>query len=146
MFIQVDGDTDTKPVQEDFIHVVKEHIEYIKSKLDVSSTVQHTNGHIPNGHGYVGTSENTSNHNATQNQSNYTNGHIPNGHLPNDTELEDLESDPIQTISQKVSNGNGVAHTVANGVYKFSNGHAMAPPYANGIVANGHAPMYSEHI
>lgn len=32
--LQVDGDTDTTPVQEDFKHVVLEHIDYIKNSPD----------------------------------------------------------------------------------------------------------------
>lgn len=113
------------------------------------------NGHIPNGHVVTGTTPTSTNHTlgkpgVPNNLSNgYANGHlpngqIPNGHVPNDTELEDLEAEPIiETISQKVSNG--VAHSLANGVQKLANGHAMVA-VANGSVANGHAPLYSEHI
>lgn len=103
------------------------------------STTQQANGHIPNG------SVIPSNTNVAKNQPNgYTNGHIPNGIVSNDTELQDLEDEPIQTISQKVSNG--ISHTIANGVQKIVNGYANRGTVANGHVANGHVPMYSEHI
>lgn len=141
---QVDGDTDTQPVQDDFINVVKEHIEYMKTKLQENTTNlsinQQANGFIPNGHTMTGTGQTTNNPGLTHQMSN---GHVPNGHIPGDTELEDFEPRPIETISQKVSNG--VAHTLANGVQNLANGHAKIA-VANGFVANGHAPMYSEHI
>lgn len=107
-------------------------MEYIKSKLaeSSSSTNPQANGHLPNGHAVT----------PRHQQNGYANGHIPNGHVPTDTELHDLEVEPLQTVSQKVSNG--VAHTIADGIQKIANGHGVA----NGFVANGHAPMYSEHI
>ncbi|KAJ8920692.1 hypothetical protein NQ315_004831, partial [Exocentrus adspersus] len=124
----VDGDTDTVPVQEDFKNVVKEHIEYMKSQggqadQDYDSTAYIPNGNaIPNGH---------------------ANGHIPNGNVSNDTHIQDLEDEPIQTISKQV--GNGVAHTIANGVNHLAQGHVQAPQIANGYARNGNGlPMYSE--
>ncbi|RZC14242.1 adenylate kinase isoenzyme 5, partial [Asbolus verrucosus] len=108
----VDGDTDTAPVQDDFNNVVKEHIEYMK--LQQSAEAQN-NG--------------------------YANGHVPNGNAVSDTTLQDLEAEPIETISRQV--GNGIAHTVANGVKNMANGFA-AP--ANGHLPNGYTrnvPQYS---
>ncbi|XP_063914034.1 adenylate kinase isoenzyme 5 [Zophobas morio] len=105
----VDGDTDTVPVQEDFKSVVREHLEYIKLQQqppEAAHSNGYANGHLPNGH--------------------LPNGHLPNGHLPNghvpDATLQDLEAEPIETISKHV--GNGVAHTIANGVRHMGNGFA----------------------
>ncbi|XP_056643842.1 adenylate kinase isoenzyme 5 [Diorhabda sublineata] len=99
----VDGDTDALPVQTDFKNVVKEHIEYLKTQSQ--ETVQ--NGYVSNG--------------------NVSNGHaFSNGHLPNqDTQLEDLENEPIETISKSVSNG----------VHNMTNGHVKT--HTNGFVPNG---------
>lgn len=107
----VDGDTDTAPVQEDFRNVVKEHVEYIKRQ-------QQDQG-APAANGYA-------------------NGHVPNGHLPGETTLQDLESESIETISKHV--GNGVAHSVANGVRTMANG------FTNGHIPNGYTrdlPQYT---
>lgn len=85
--------------------------------------------HIPNGHAIP---------------NGHTNGHIPNGNVSTDTRIQDLESEPIDTISKQV--GNGVAYTIANGVNHLANGHLKAPLIANGY-GNGNAnglPMYSE--
>lgn len=120
------------PVQEDFKIVVKEHIEYVKSQSnepqpDQTGNGYHQNGHVPNG-------------NALSNG--HANGHIPNGNVSNDTRIQDLEDEPIETISKQV--GNGVAYTVANGVNHLAKGHLKAPPMANGYASNGNGlPMYS---
>lgn len=118
---------------------------------------QIANGHVSNGHIITNNSKPT----LPKFESNgVANGHIPNGHIRNDTELVDLENDSIETISQKVGNGvvhtitngvvhavaKGITHTVANGEQKLVNGHALVPSFPNGVVANGHAPVYSEHI
>lgn len=156
---QVDGDTDTQAVQEDFINVVKEHIDYIKSKIDEESLTnnQVANGQISNGH----IINNNTNASLPKYELNgVSNGNIPNGLIGNDTELVDLENEPIATISQRVGNGvahtitngvihpitNGVTHTVANGVQKLANGYGLVPSFTNGVIANGQSSMYSEHI
>ena len=83
--------------------MVREHLEYIKLQQQPPEAA-HSNGYA-NG---------------------YANGHLPNGHLPNghvpDATLQDLEAEPIETISKHV--GNGVAHTIANGVRHMGNGFA----------------------
>ncbi|KAJ8978768.1 hypothetical protein NQ317_017492 [Molorchus minor] len=130
----VDGDTDTVPVQEDFKSVVKEHIEYIKSQVQENESYSShvTNGHIPN-------NQTTLPNNASNG---YANGHIPNGYMPGDTHIQDLEDEPIDTISKRV--GNGVAHTIANGVNNLAKGHSIkAPQIANGFAGSG-LPMYGE--
>ncbi|KAJ8955549.1 hypothetical protein NQ318_001379 [Aromia moschata] len=71
----------------------------------------------------------------------HANGHVANGFVAGDTHLQDLEDEPIETISKRV--GNGVAHTVANGVNSLAKGHVRAPQVANGFVGSG-LPMYSE--
>lgn len=123
----MDGDTDTVPVQEDFKNVVQEHIAYIKeSRNNEMQTAQVGNNHyIPNG---------------------VANGHA-NGHIPNDTVVQDLEAEPIETISRRVGNRvqNGVAHAVANGVVHMANGHGPTKNgVANGHVRNGDLPVYSK--
>ncbi|XP_030749657.1 adenylate kinase isoenzyme 5 [Sitophilus oryzae] len=135
----VDGDTDTAPVQEDFKHVVKEHINYMLSHIGESQQISSAGGnnHIANGHIPV------------------ANGHVPNGnvvqngHIPNgDATLHDLEdaaNQDIETISKKVSNNvtngyaNGKAHLV-NGVAKLANG---VTGVANGNVANHKVPIFT---
>lgn len=118
--LKVDGDTDAVAVQEDFKNVVKEHVEHIKQQQSTTSN-GYANGDVPNGH--------------------VPNGHVPNGHVPNgqmsnghiphsDTTLQDLESEPIDTISQKV--GNGIAHSLANGVKHLTNGFASKGQQPNG--------------
>ncbi|XP_015835599.1 adenylate kinase isoenzyme 5 isoform X1 [Tribolium castaneum] len=64
----------------------------------------------------------------------FANGHVPNG----EATLQDLEAEPIETISKHV--GNGVAHSLANGVRTMANG------YTNGHIPNGYArdlPQYT---
>lgn len=115
-FLKVDGDTDTVPVQEDFKNVVKEHIDYIKH-----NTPRTAPGHtIPNG---------------------LSNGHIGNGHaVHQDTIIQDMESEPIETISNHVSRmTNGVNH-MANGLNQIGNGHG--PPKISGI-GNGFTSKYA---
>ncbi|XP_018571141.1 adenylate kinase isoenzyme 5 [Anoplophora glabripennis] len=129
----VDGDTDTVPVQEDFKNVVKEHIEYMKSQANEQQVGHTSNGYVPNNH--------IPNGNAISNG--HANGHIPNGNVSTDTRIQDLENEPIETISKQV--GNGVAYTIANGVNHLANGHLKAPPIANGYGGNVNGlPMYSE--
>lgn len=43
VYFQVDGDTDTAPVQDDFKQVVREHIDYLKNSHNSLPPVQ--NGH-----------------------------------------------------------------------------------------------------
>lgn len=47
---QVDGDTDTAPVQEDFKNVVKEHIAYITTSDHEPPTAQAGRSPVANGH------------------------------------------------------------------------------------------------
>lgn len=117
----MDGDTDTAPVQEDFKNVVKEHIDYIKHNTPRTAP----GDAIPNG---------------------LSNGHVGNGHAIHhqDTIIQDLESEPIQTISNHVSRAgnslvNGVNH-VANGLNQMGNGYG--PPKIPSI-GNGFASKYA---
>ncbi|XP_050516739.1 uncharacterized protein LOC114324154 [Diabrotica virgifera virgifera] len=109
----VDGDTDTPSVQADFRNVVKEHIEYLKTQSQETSMATQNgyvaNGHIPNGHA------------------------ISNGHIPQDTQVQDLDDEPIDTISKQVSNG--VNH-MANGSVKT---------HTNGFISNGVGPYNHAH-
>ncbi|KAF2884767.1 hypothetical protein ILUMI_21374, partial [Ignelater luminosus] len=115
----VDGDTDTIPVRQDFKNVVDQHIDYIKQNAG-----QENSQSLPNG-------------NAVQ-----MNGHIPNNvSNNNNSNLQDLEAQPIDTISKRVQQvGNGVAHTVANGVNHMANGVNQITSSINNVT-NGHGPM-----
>lgn len=117
-FLQVDGDTDTIPVRQDFKNVVDQHIDYIKQNAGQENNSQS----LPNG-------------NAVQ-----MNGHIPNT-VSNNINNNNLETEAIDTISKRVQQvGNGVAHTVANGVNHMANGVTQITNSINNV-ANGHGPM-----
>ncbi|CAG9860804.1 unnamed protein product [Phyllotreta striolata] len=92
----VDGDTDTAPVQQDFRNVVKEHVDYLKSQSQESALAVR-NGNIPNGHG------------------------LPNGRVQENGQLQDVDDEPIDTISKRVSNGvNHMSNGVGmNGLHNF---------------------------
>ncbi|XP_072388705.1 uncharacterized protein [Diabrotica undecimpunctata] len=114
----VDGDTDTPSVQADFRNVVKEHIEYLKSQSQETAMAAqngYANGHIQNGHA------------------------ISNGHIPQDTQVQDLEDEPIDTISKQVSNG--VNHMANGSVKTHANGFI-----SNGLPAYNHAHEIEGHI
>lgn len=127
----MDGDTDTRQVQDDFKSVVKEHIQYIKENISHSAL---PNGNVPNGNVPNG---NVPNGTMVPNRHAVSNGFIPNGivsngHIPTneDTVLQDLEDEPIESISR------GVSHALANGINHLAK-QQMAitlPGIANGMV------------
>ncbi|CAH1133116.1 unnamed protein product [Ceutorhynchus assimilis] len=139
----VDGDTDTAPVQADFKNVVAEHIEYMLNNIQQSQpTAQMLSSHQMNGHV------------ATFNR-HIPNGHVGNGHILNgDATLVDLETNPIETVSQRVGNGltNG---NVPNGY--LTNGVTKKAPHLlrnvpifnsldNGMQRNGEIAFMDSHI
>ncbi|KAL3283300.1 hypothetical protein HHI36_006448, partial [Cryptolaemus montrouzieri] len=139
----VDGDTDTPAVQEDFKNVIRDLVAYIK------------NNQVPQ------PQENHSQHHLNGNAIPVQNGFVPNGHASHATEVEDLEREPLETISQRVGNGihkavpngisnghvsNGVANGVANGMHHMTNGHMANGREAKKMVknvANGGLPSYT---
>lgn len=112
MIFQVDGDTDTAPVQEDFNNVIKQHIQFIQESKLNNKAEKMMNGRMTNG---------------------YANGRVQNGHIPNrdETTIHDLEE--LDTISRHVANGvaNGrIANGIING--KVPNGKAIGNGFLNG--------------
>lgn len=135
LFFQVDGDTDTTPVQDDFKSVVKDHIDYIKEHSTQLMTPPQHQG-FPNGH-FGGLPNGTGNGNNVSNGI-VGNGHIANGHVRREeAELLDLEDEPINTISKHVQNG--VNH-MGNGVKHMSNGNGPQKQMGNGFAGN---PKYA---
>lgn len=116
IWLKVDGDTDTLPVQEDFKNVVKEHIDYIKDNTPRTAAPLNNGNLVSNGH-LVG------------------NGHII--HQGDNITLQDLENETVNTISQHVQNNgtNGVLinHITTNG-NQITNGHGP-PKLRNGVLS-----------
>lgn len=119
---QVDGDTDNLSVQEDFRNIIRGVVEYIQNDKKSEAAHSHSNSAF------------------------VSNGNVSNGYVTHPTYA------PVETISQKVVNGNahmtngvvnGAAKKVANGMANgLANGvpNGLANGVANGIangVANG---------
>lgn len=135
-FLQVDGDTDTAHVQQDFNNVVKQHLEFLKNykttnmppqlnhalpsnnavlnnvNVNKNGAPRVQNGGLPNG----GIMQNGGAHNGGVQNGGVRQHNNLNGQLPNDTEatLHDLEAvAELETISRRVQ-GN-----IQNGVNNF---------------------------